>query len=217
MVSDRADGPAVGRRVGAVQRRAQELTDVPWSDGTWLNPPPSAEHGDHLVVGCAPGSDFWRTTSYGFVHDDGHALLRPFGVGSAVEVVFVLDYDEQFDQAGILVRGDATTWVKAGVEFCDGAPQAGAVVTHGVSDWSVALVPRWAGAEVTVRVSRGHDALTVRGRVGDEPFRLMRLCPWPADVEASAGPFCCAPTRADLRVRFTRWGIGSADAELHPG
>ncbi len=121
---------------------------IDWSLGSWLNAPPRVEpDGDALAVTAAEGSDLWRTTSYGFVHDDGHALLRPFEAGSAVEVSFRVDYGEQFDQAGVLVRADPRHWVKAGVEFVDGAPQLGAVVTHEVSDWSSA-----AGAGV----GRGH-------------------------------------------------------------
>ena len=80
--------------------------------GTWLNPPVRVrEDGDDLLVEARESSDFWRVTSYGFVHDDGHALLRPFPDGSAMEVTFTLDYDRQFDQAGVLVRGDEEHWV----------------------------------------------------------------------------------------------------------
>src|SRR5690606_41566187 len=43
------------------------------------------------------------------------------------------------------------------------------------SDWSVAPVPGWAGRLVTVRASRAGDAVTVRARVDDEPFRLVRV------------------------------------------
>ena len=57
---------------------------------------------------------------------------------TAVEVSFVASYDETFDQAGLLVRVDPTTWVQAGVEISDGVPQLGAVATRGFSDWSMA-------------------------------------------------------------------------------
>jgi uncharacterized protein len=187
-----------------------------WDQGHWLNPPLTVTaDGADLLVTARQGSDLWRTTSYGFIHDDGHALLRPFASDSAVEVSFRLDYAGLFDQAGILVRCDAQRWAKAGVEVSDGLPQVGAVVTHGVSDWSVAPVPEWVGSEVTLRVSRAGDALTVRARRGDDPWRLVRLAPWPADLDALAGPFCCAPTRAGLQVRFTAWRIGPADERLH--
>ncbi|MDZ5444778.1 DUF1349 domain-containing protein [Micromonospora sp. 4G57] len=194
-----------------------ETSRVEWSAGTWLNPPVrAAESAGGLLVEPAEGSDFWRHTSYGFVHDDGSALLAPFPAGSAVEVSFQLDYAEQFDQAGVLVRVDERCWTKAGVEVSDGRPQLGGVVTREVSDWSVAPVPEWSGREVTVRVSRSGDALTVRARAAGEPWRLVRLAPLEPGAEASAGPFCCSPTRGGLIVRFTGWRRGRADAALHP-
>jgi regulation of enolase protein 1 (concanavalin A-like superfamily) len=187
-----------------------------WSDGTWTAAPAAvSEEGAGLLVTAVEGSDAWRHTAYGFVHDDAHGLLAPLADPGAVEVGFVADYDQQFDQAGLMVRADAETWVKAGVEFSDGAPQLGAVVTLGRSDWSVAPVPGWAGRRVSVRASRTGDAITVRARVDDEPFRLVRVCPFPAGIAATAGPYCCAPTRAGLVVRFSRWATGPADPALH--
>jgi regulation of enolase protein 1 (concanavalin A-like superfamily) len=189
---------------------------IGWSDAAWLNPPASAEEdGDALLVTARENSDFWRTTSYGFVHDDGHALLTAFPSGSAVEVEFVARLDELYDQAGLMVRVDAETWIKAGIELSDGFPQLGAVVTHGRSDWSVAPVPEWAGRRVTVRASRAGDAVTIRARREDEPWRLVRLAPLDPDATAAAGPFCCSPSRAGLTVRFTRFTTGPADAALH--
>ncbi|MFC4109194.1 DUF1349 domain-containing protein [Micromonospora zhanjiangensis] len=188
-----------------------------WGEGEWLNPPVRAlPLGDgELVVTAKPETDFWRTTAYGFVHDDGHGLLAPLPAGTAMEVSFVVDYDRQFDQAGLLVRVDAENWVKTGLEYCDGVVQLGAVVTRDLSDWSSAPVPEWAGRTVTVRASRAGDALTVRARVDREAWRLVRLAPLAPDAVATAGPYCCAPTRDGLTVRFTGWTHGPADAALH--
>lgn len=187
-----------------------------WDAGTWLNPPPAAAPaGDDLLVTAAAGSDLWQRTSYGFRRDSGHALLAPFPPESAVEVSFVVDYGELFDQAGVLIRVDEQTWVKAGVEISDGAPQLSAVVTAGASDWSMAPVPRWAGARVTLRASWSAGALTVRARTEEEPWRMIRLAPFAPDVPVSAGPYCAAPERDGLTVRFTSWRTGVPDASLH--
>jgi regulation of enolase protein 1 (concanavalin A-like superfamily) len=189
---------------------------VGWDEGRWLNTPAAVERaGQDLVVTAVEGSDFWRTTAYGFVHDDGHALLQPFPSGQAVEVSFLLDYDQQFDQAGVFIRASEMTWVKAGVEISDGIAQIGAVVTHGVSDWSVAPVPNWINSPVTVRVSRDDEAVIVRAKGGDDPWQLVRVAPWPDDAHTSAGPYCCSPTRSGLHVRFTSWMSGNADPALH--
>ncbi|KQS56669.1 hypothetical protein ASG36_16525 [Geodermatophilus sp. Leaf369] len=182
----------------------------------WTTPPAATEHTDDgLRVTAVEGSDAWRHTSYGFVHDDAHALLAPFGARDALEVAFRLDYTEQFDQAGLVLRAGPEEWVKAGVEVSDGVPQVGAVVTHGTSDWSVAPVPDWAGRTVTVRASRDGDAVTLRARVDDEPFRLVRVAHVDSGLELRAGPYCCAPTRAGLTVLVTGWQRCAPDDALH--
>ncbi|MDG4793735.1 DUF1349 domain-containing protein [Micromonospora sp. WMMD1082] len=193
------------------------MRSIEWSEGSWHRQPVRAveEPDGGLSVEPGAGSDLWRHTSYGFVHDDAPALLTPFPAGSAVEVDFRLDWTEQFDQAGVLVRVDDRNWVKAGVEVSDGQPQVGAVVTRDLSDWSVAPVPDWAGRQVTVRVSRAGDALTVRARVAAQPWRLVRLAPLAPEATAWAGPYCCSPSRGGLVVRFTGWRHGPADGGLH--
>lgn len=190
--------------------------DMDWDDAHWLNPPTSAERdGTALVVNPVEGADFWQRTSYGFSRDSGSALLTELPPDTSVEVTFEGDFDALYDQAGAFVRVDEHNWVKAGVEVTDGALHVGAVVTRGVSDWSIAPVPEWAGRPVTVRVSRAGDALTIRARSADDPWRTIRLAPLSPDARAFAGPFCCSPERADLRVRFTRFVVGPPDAGLH--
>ena len=179
-----------------------------WDAATWLNEPPAVKiDGADLLVTTGAETDFWRVTSYGYVKDDGHALLADLPVGSAVEVTYVGEFTELYDQAGVMVRVDADTWLKAGTELSDGMAQLSTVVTHGVSDWAQQPVPEWAGRPITVRVSRIGDALTVRARVADEPWRMIRLAPLSPDAVATAGPYCCTPTRAGLTVRFTRFDI----------
>ena len=191
-------------------------TAVPWSDGRWTTAPADArEDGDGLLVTAVEGSDAWRTTAYGFVHDTEHALLAPLEPGTAMEVTFSGDFSAEFDQAGMFVRVDEENWTKAGVEFADGALQLGAVVTHRFSDWSVAPVPDWAGRPITVRVSRAGDAIVVRARAGEEPFRLVRIAHLAPEAAATAGPMVCAPSRAGLTVRFASWTTGPADASIH--
>ncbi|SDN96142.1 hypothetical protein SAMN05660199_00969 [Klenkia soli] len=185
------------------------------AEASWTTPPAAVEQEGGLRVTAVEGSDAWRHTSYGFVHDDAHGLLAPFGARDAVEVSFRLDFTEQFDQAGVLLRASASEWVKAGVEVSDGVPQLGCVVTHGTSDWSVAPVPDWVGRIVTVRASRDGDAVTVRARADDEEFRLVRVAHVDPALQLAAGPYCCAPTRAGLTVSFTAWRRTAPDLALH--
>ncbi|MEG8035147.1 DUF1349 domain-containing protein [Sphingomonas sp. LR61] len=183
---------------------------------TWTHEPEAVElDGDALRVTAVEGSDAWRTTSYGFVHDSEHALVQPLDGSFSVEASFVLDYTEQFDQAGLFLRVDERNWIKAGVEFSDGTPQLGAVVTRDFSDWSVAPVPEWVGRVVTVRASRDGDAVTVRAWADDEEPRLVRVAYLDPDAAVSAGLLCAAPTRAGLAVTFTGYRVGAPDEALH--
>lgn len=183
--------------------------------GQWLNEPASTSFStEGFVVEARPASDFWRTTSYGFIHDNGHALLNDFPQDSSLELSWLLNYDQQFDQAGLFVYSDPTHWIKAGVEFADGFAQLGAVVTSELSDWSVAPVPQWQGKEVHLRLSRTGDALTIRARCEDE-WQLVRLVPLDPHKPWRAGLFLASPSRAGLSVTFTRLLSGDADSSLH--
>ncbi len=186
------------------------------SRGRWTHPPEGiSQEGEHVIVIAREGSDAWRHTSYGFIHDSEHALLEPFGSSEAIEVSFLLDYCEQFDQAGVFLRASEDEWIKAGVEAADGALHVGAVVTHTNSDWSAAPVPEWRGRVVTVRASRDGDAVTIRARADDERWRLVRVAHLRPDLAVEAGIFCAAPTRSGLQVTFTHHQRGPADTSLH--
>lgn len=196
-----------------------ERQRVDWAAGRWTREPVSSRlEGDDLVVGAAEGSDFWRTTHYGFVHDDGHGLLAEWPADAAVEVTFdASTLTGLYDQAGILLFVGDEQWVKAGLEVSDGVLHLGAVVTNGVSDWSMAPVPDWANQFVTIRASRSGelgDDITLRARAATSGWRTLRVAPFPA-AAASAGPMVCAPMRGDLEVRFTAWALAPEDADLH--
>ncbi len=192
------------------------MADVPWNAGAWTTPPAHrTERDDGLHVTAREGSDAWRITSYGFIHNTEHALLSPFPQDSAVEVTFRLNFSAQFDQAGVFIRVDEANWIKAGIEWSDGEENLGAVVTQGMSDWSISPVLGWDGRLVTVRASRSGDAVTVRARVDDEPWRMVRVAPLDPHAVAAAGPYCCAPTRSGLEVHFTSWRTTEPDASLH--
>lgn len=187
-----------------------------WAEGTWTHAPAAVRIGDGaLRVTAVEGSDAWRHTAYGFVHDSEHALVAPFAAGTSMEVDFGTPLTDQFDQAGIFVRASEERWIKAGIEFADGVPAIGAVVTDGRSDWSAAPAPEWAGCRVTFRISWADDALTIRARREDSAWQLVRLLPFEASEDVVAGPFLCAPTRAGLEVPFYGWRVGAPDLSLH--
>ena len=187
-----------------------------WSEGEWtVEPAAVVSEGNDLLVTALEGSDAWRETAHGYITDNAHGLLAPMAIETAVEVSFVANLTQQFDQAGIMLRSSPTQWIKAGVEYADGVLQLGAVVTRDTSDWSSYPV-EWAGRVVTLSASRSGNAVMIRARVDDEDWRMIRLAWVDPLVELAAGPYLCAPTNAELTVRFTRWTTGPAEVEVHP-
>lgn len=191
------------------------MLSQPLSAGAWLNEPVLViSEAGKLKVTAKENSDFWRITSYGFIHESGHALLNVFAQDSAVELTWLLNYREQFDQAGLLIWCDEENWIKAGIEFADGKPQLGAVVTRGKSDWSVAPVESWMNKPVQLRVSRAGDAVTIRARCEGD-WELVRLAPLDPDRNWRVGLHLASPSRAGLEIEFLELKTGPADQQLH--
>ena len=185
------------------------------ADAEWFHEPTWRVDGDELVVDADEGSDLWRHTSYGFVRDSAHALLRPLTVGEACEVDVHASMAEQFDQAGLLLRVDEQLWLKAGLELADGRLGLGVVMTDGRSDWSTAPVDDWAGTWVRIRVSLADDSVTVRARPEGGDWQLVRLVPFDTSRPALAGPYVAAPSRSGWTARFRAWQTTTADGALH--
>ena len=179
----------------------------------WLNEPASWQRtGDVLRVSVDPGTDFWRTTGYGYVHDNGHVYgeLLPGDLDVSVRVRGA--FANQYDQAGIILRADEHTWLKTGLEFFEGRPRLSTVLTLGCSSWMVADLPPGTD-EVTLRVSRRGDAVEVRYTAGDGAAELAALVFMPPGREMLAGIVCAAPEGTgfsvsfhDLRIAGREWG-----------
>jgi len=179
-----------------------------WTTGmNWLNPPAeTSEAGGVLRVLTGPQRDFWRRTFYGFVHDDGHALLAPTIGAFSAEVTFQGQYQAQYDQAGLMLRVDESNWIKAGVEFVNGEPWLAVVVTLGRSDWSQLRLPDGTRS-VGLRITRAGDAVWVQYRTTGD-WAMARLAHLPVDLPAMVGPMCCSPSREGLEVRFRDFRLG---------
>jgi regulation of enolase protein 1 (concanavalin A-like superfamily) len=167
----------------------------------WINEPARWSAADGvLTVTADSGTDFWRTTHYGFVHDNGHVY------GEEVEGDFDLTmrvrgaYADQFDQAGAMVRVDEQHWLKTGVEYVDGRARFSTVITLVYSSWSVADLP--AGADLSLRLARRGDAVEVRYGVDGDAADLAAVVYLPPGKTAFAGAMCAAPQGDGFAVSF---------------
>ncbi len=184
----------------------------------WLNEPPSwREEDGTLRITTGDRTDFWRETHYGFIRDDGHLRFRSVEGDFTVELQFSGNYQELYDQAGLMLRIDERNWIKAGIEFVAGRQMLSVVVTRDFSDWSTALAPHgveWMG----LRVSKYASAVRVEWAAAEpqSDYQLIRLAYLPEAVSLRVGPMCCSPQRAGFEARFREFRVAPAiSADLH--
>lgn len=175
---------------------------------TWLNEPRHWASTPGLVqVTTDRGSDFWRSTHYGFTRDSGHFLGRSWRGDFTASVRVRGDYTELYDQAGIMVRVDETAWIKAGIELSDGAACLGSVLTNGSSDWATSPYAGKA-SDLYLRVTVAKGVLRLQTSEDGLRWPLLRLCPFPVAQSYLVGPMCCTPEREGLKVRFSDFHVG---------
>jgi regulation of enolase protein 1 (concanavalin A-like superfamily) len=168
----------------------------------WINEPAHWSGADGvLTVTADGGTDFWRTTHYGFVHDNGHVY------GDEVDGDFDLTmrvraaYADQFDQAGAMVRVDERHWLKTGIEYVDGRMRFSTVITLVYSSWAVADLPAGA-AELSLHVARRGDSVEVRYGVDRGPAEMAAVVYLPPGTPVFAGAMCAAPEGTSFEVSF---------------
>jgi uncharacterized protein len=177
----------------------------------WLNEPPDWRDEDGtLSVVTGDRTDFWRKTHYGFIRDDGHCRHLPVAGDFSASVAFRGDYTDLYDQAGLMLRLDAETWVKAGIEFVAGRRMLSAVVTRDASDWSTMPLPVEADW-LRLRLTRIGSAVHVHWAVdaAEPKYRMLRLAFFPSGAGV-VGPMCCSPQRAGFTARFRDFRVGPA-------
>lgn len=141
------------------------------------------ENGLAMRVTPTPHLDYWSRTFYDplLVKHDGQCLLTPVAAHTEVTLMtaFTLEARAQFDQAGIMILVDNSTWVKAGIEYTDGASRLSCVVTNdGFSDWST---QRWMGWEDSAgSASIRMRVMKLSPGVEQGPTLVVEAAPWVA-------------------------------------
>jgi len=168
----------------------------------WLNEPASwSEESNVLRVTADRGTDFWRTTGYGYIRDNGHL----YGAVTAGEFDLSMRlrgaYGAQYDQAGAMVRIDERNWIKTGIEYFEGRTRLSTVVTFEHSSWVVGELPGSTN-EISLLLTRRGDAVEVRYRLDDGAHELAALLHFPREAQALAGAMCAAPEGNGFQVTF---------------
>lgn len=172
----------------------------------WINEPAEWHHeNDVLSVVTDENTDFWHKTWYGFTRFSGHLFAKEVAEDFTFQVKICAEFTTLYDQAGIMVMTDSSHWLKAGIEFNDGAPAIGSVLTLGNSDWATGLFPG-NPREFWLRLTRKNDALRLQYSVDGQTWPLLRLCYFPAG-NVNVGVMCCSPERRGLAVNFVEMSL----------
>ena len=175
---------------------------------TWLNEPPelSAE-GRVLRATTGDKTDFWRSTFYGFIRDDGHFMYLTVPGDFTASVTIAGRYEALYDQCGMMVRADDRHWLKTGVEYTDGVEHMSTVVTRDFSDWSITS-PSGRAGDLRLRVTRHGEALRSEYSKGDSGWHLLRLAYLDMPEAVAIGVMCCSPQRSGFRAEFRDFTVG---------
>jgi len=182
----------------------------------WINPPQQWSEQDGVLRAVTDDTtDVWSNTWYGFNRFSGHVYGWDVAEDFTLQVRVRSDFTTLYDQAGIMVTADESHWLKAGIEFNDGQPMIGSVLTNENSDWATGIFsgdPR----DFWMRVTLTEGCLRVQYSMDGQVWPLLRLCPFPAAKSIHVGLMCCTPQRAGLAVEFSDISFGKAlKKELH--
>jgi uncharacterized protein len=178
----------------------------------WLNQPAQwTETKDTLTATVSPGTDYWRTTHYGFIHDNGPFRYEERAGNFEAKVRITGKYHELYHQAGLMIRIDEKHWIKAGIEYVNGKQNMSAVVTREFSDWSV--LPRSDDpAFIWLRLQRYNDTVQVSYSPDNEKWTMIRLAYFPPNIAVKIGMMAGAPGKEPLEVVFEHFSIAVLEA-----
>jgi regulation of enolase protein 1 (concanavalin A-like superfamily) len=165
-----------------------------------------------LILRPDPETDFWQRTHYGFVADNGHALLALTEGDVRIETQVRFQGRHLYDQAGLLLRFSPDCWLKTSVEFEPHGPnRLGAVVTrHGYSDWSTQDIAH-GHTDFAFRITRTGPDCLVEASVSGAPYTQIRLAHLDAGRPDSQGKcppaylglYACSPKAAGFEAHFS--------------
>jgi len=173
----------------------------------WDNEPSQWQDAEGQITMQVRGeTDAWRHTKHDFVQDDIPFYHRTISGDFTATVRFAGDYSDLYDQAGLMVREDAETWLKCGVELLDSQQHASAVVTREVSDWSVVPLtdsPEW----LWIRVERTGSTVEVSYSEDGENWTMFRQATLTDADPLQVGVMGAAPQGDGFEARFEQFSV----------
>lgn len=189
------------------------LTSMHLTNMRWLNEPAhwtADETGIQITTDAK--TDFWRKTHYGFIRDNGHFYYQDVHGKFIAQVKMTGQYRDLYDQGGLMVRVDETTWIKCGIEYVHEVQQASAVVTREFSDWSVTALDQ-NPPSIWLRVVGDLPTVEVWYSLDGETYHMLRMAYLAEAEQVQVGVMACSPDGTGFDIRFEDFAI----SPHHPG
>ncbi|KAH8806121.1 hypothetical protein F5884DRAFT_469859 [Xylogone sp. PMI_703] len=184
--------------------------------------------GHNITITTPPDTDIWRpaktldnfTAPYLYTTVATHKF-------QAVQVSVTAHWKTLYDQGGLVVvfpshKVNESKWIKAGIEYNDGAPRLGVVGTDILSDWSLSPITEPFTGDVLATISierQGTDAWVYVLEQGGATKRALRQVTWAFNEgvtdEIQVGIYSAKPTeesgaqhaRDPIKVSFSDFSL----------
>lgn len=189
----------------------------------WMNEPKIWERGikDHpnpafrdnakaLRMVIPKKTDCWRTTLHDTISDNVPFYYRNVCGDFEVILQATATFTGNYNQAGIMVREDEETWMTCGFQVFDNNPQASAVVTRGVSDWSLMPLPK-ASESVYFVVKRLGNCVESFFSFDGHDWTQIRQAVLSENPDLKVGMYGACPQGDPFEVMFLHFTIKSED------
>jgi len=206
---------------------------VDFAKANWINAPVwSRISPDSVEIVTDPGTDFWQRSYYGFRNDHAPALLLESKANFTFTVRSSFNYQNQFDQCGLIIYLDSGNWFKASIEYENAAiSRLGSVVTNfGYSDWATTDIPT--PNSFWYRLSRRGPDFLIESSSDGGIFKQMRIFhlhilgettmemgkrnpPLPADKSIRFGLYACSPNQSSFTARFSHFNMEHSTWRAH--
>lgn len=188
----------------------------------WLNLPKDYSIEDNqITITTQPYTDLWQRTYYHFRNDNAPMLQMET---DELYFSFVVKTDftaaqQRFDQCGVVMYLDSENWLKASVEYENGAFQhLGAVVTnHGYSDWATTEISAET-RQMWYRLSRRGQDFRLECSQDGVKFSQMRICHIAkATDKICFGIYACSPEKSSFTAVFSEMQLTDCLWQAHNG
>ncbi len=130
------------------------------------------------------------------------------------EVNVTGSYPSLYDQAGLMIRSDETTWMKCGIEFVDDRQYASVVVTRDCSDWSVIPLSH-APSSCCRRVTRKAGDVDIHYSLDGNHYTLLRIAHLSMAKFLHVGVLCATPEGPGFSGVFESFVVRTIDQPQH--